>query len=299
MNCLGTQARAMPPSRAIAVLFHENETPVSVQGYAVTRLADFWREVGHKVFYLFGTSKFIPADLVLVHVNLSVVPDDYIEFAYRYPVVLNGEVRDIRKSSFSRNIVRRGDPWDGKVIVKSDLNYGGAPEQILFASPARQRSFSHRLWSRYRRMRSFWFADARDYRIYGSLPRVPRRFFRMPNIIVEKFLPEMHGEMFCVRNYNFLGDAAYALRLESARPIVDDWTYENLEEVEPHPGIVTVRERLRVDYGKIDYVVVNGEAILFDVNKTPGRSAGESPGDHRQTNVYSPRFAGGIYSYWA
>ena len=96
--------------------------------YLVDNFARFWREDGLEVVYLYGTDWFVPADLVLVHVDLSVVPESYIEFAARYPIVLNGRVRDIGKSAISGYLVHPGDDWDGPVIVKTDLNSGGYAE---------------------------------------------------------------------------------------------------------------------------------------------------------------------------
>ena len=72
----------------------------------------------------------MPADLVLLHVNLSVVPDEYLELASRYPIVVNGKAKDIRKSTYSTLRVTRDDPYAGPVIVKSNLNYAGVPEAI-------------------------------------------------------------------------------------------------------------------------------------------------------------------------
>lgn len=292
-------ARAPILMKTIAILFHENETTDSVQGYAITRIADFWREDGHKVFCLFGTSEFIPADLVLVHVNLSVVPESYLEFARRYPIVVNGEVRDIRKSTFSRNLLQRGDSWEGKVIVKSDLNYGGAPEERLAVPPSRQRSFSYRLRGRFRRMRFLWFADATSYRIYAHLNQTPARFFEMPTIIVEKFLPEIDGGMVCLRNYCFLGDAAYAIRLKTDRSIVKGSNCNLCEIVEPHPEIVAAREKWKFGYGKFDYVVVNGEAILLDMNKTLGMATEQKAlGYTPELSALRRHRANGLYSYF-
>ena len=103
----------------IAVLFHENDRHRDLSTYIVGHLAPFWREDGHQVTFLFGTRHFVPADILFVHVNLSVVPDRYVEFAARYPVAVNSRIRDIRKSVISRNLVGPGDPWDGPVIVKT------------------------------------------------------------------------------------------------------------------------------------------------------------------------------------
>ena len=109
-------------SKTIAILFHENTHPLIARRYTIAHMAWFWREDGHRVIFLHGTRKFVPADLCLVHADLSVVPEDYLEFARQYPITVNGEIRDIRKSSFSENLVRPRDGYVGPVIVKTDLN---------------------------------------------------------------------------------------------------------------------------------------------------------------------------------
>ncbi len=130
--------------KRIAVLFHRREPRENISSYIVDHLARFWREDGHEVTYVFGTRQFVPADLVFVHVNLSVVPDEYLQFAARYPVAVNGRIRDIRKSSISRNLLRPDDAWSGPVIVKSDLNYAGIPERMLRESWLQRRSWRWR-----------------------------------------------------------------------------------------------------------------------------------------------------------
>jgi hypothetical protein len=88
--------------------------------------------------------KLAPADILLIHVDLSVVPDEYLEFASRYPIALNKAAKDIRKSLISLNLVRAGDSYSGKVIVKTDLNYGGSPERIMRRNPSLWRRLSPR-----------------------------------------------------------------------------------------------------------------------------------------------------------
>src|SRR5438093_9444402 len=128
--------------RTIAILFHENNRKCDLSGYAITFLAKFWRQDGNRVRYLFGTRKFVPADLLLIHVDLSIVPDEYLEFASRYPIALNRATKDIRKSRVSTNLVEPTNPYPGKVIVKTDLNCRGSPEQMLERATLRwMRSF--------------------------------------------------------------------------------------------------------------------------------------------------------------
>src|SRR5262249_4840512 len=122
--------------RRIAILFHENNRARHLRTYAITFLAEFWRRDGHRVYFLFGTRKFVPADLILVHVDLTIVPDEYLEFASRYPIALNKGAKDVRKSQISISLVKRGDLYPGKVIVKTDLNSGGYLERALNSRPS-------------------------------------------------------------------------------------------------------------------------------------------------------------------
>jgi len=48
------------------------------------------------------------------------------------------------------------------------------------------------------------------------------------------------------------------------------------ESVVP-PDIVAHRLRLNFDYGKLDYVIHHGEAILLDLNKTTGTAPQSTP----------------------
>ena len=91
--------------RSVAVLFSEHDQP---DGYVISRLADYWRQDGLHVEYLFGTDRYVPADALLLHVDLSVLPDDVLEFAGRYPLVINRHARDIRKRGLSRRTAPRG-----------------------------------------------------------------------------------------------------------------------------------------------------------------------------------------------
>lgn len=237
----------------IAVLMHEKHTPSHLRGYLVSLLAQVWEEDGHTVVYGFGTRAPPPADVALLHVDLSVVPDEYLALAAHYPVLLNGRGRDVRKTTYSRGLLRRDSRYGGQVIVKSDLNHAGLPELRLQGRPQT-------------------FRTPLDYVVYDDLSLVPPETFDDPSLIVQRFTPEMVGRKYAVRLYSFLGDKSSAVRLTGRHPIVNGPTVEGVETVEPHPDIVAQRHALGLDYGKLDYVEVDGEAILLDANKTVGAS---------------------------
>lgn len=273
----------------IAVLFHERERGLDPARYLVHHLAAFWREDGHDVAYLHGTKRFVPADLLLVHVDLSVVPEPYLAFAARYPVVLNGRVRDVRKSVTSRYLVRPGEGWAGPVIVKSDLNFGGLPERVLGAGRLARRLHLAR---RARGVALTW----QDYRIFDRLDDVPARWLARSNLVVERFLPELENGLYHYRMYQFLGDRGRCTRLGSPQPVFKADHSTLVEWVEPHPEAVTWREELGLDYGKIDYLVHDGEAVLLDANKTTGASTHTDPETLRAERRNQ---AQGLYAYFS
>ncbi len=303
--------RMAPPSRLvsaaakrIAVLFHDRDR--NTETYIVDHLARCWREDGHEVVYLFGTGTHVPADLVLVHVNLSILPEEYLAFASRYPIVLNGEVRDIRKSVISDNLVDRQDSWVGPVIVKSDLNYGGAAERALKPSAPDERSRVRRAvrrvaarlagrrevvdWTQYR------FDDWTKYRVFESVADVPVSLFERQDVVVERFLPERENGLFHVRVYQTLGDRWTCTRLASPDPVFKASTSVRAEAVEPSPEVETWRKRFHLDYGKLDYLVHDGRPVLIDVNKTTGASASMADAP---LQAMRRRLAEGLYSYFA
>lgn len=276
--------------KRIAVLFHEKSYRRSAKRYAVHALAHYWRADGHQVDYIFGISNFRSADLVLVHVDLSVVPDDYLEFAHRYPIVLNGKVKDIRKSAFSQQLLKQGDLYNGPVFVKSDLNYAGLPERSCLPAMKQIMSGAISYFSSKPRMR-----DVSDYRVFDHLSQVPHEYFTMPDVIIEKFLPEMEDGYYVIRNYQFLGDRGTCTKLFSHNPVVKGQTEIKSIRIEPDPEIVAMRQAMGFDYGKFDYVVRDGKVVLFDVNKTTG---GHSLRLTPQLQEMRRHRAAGIYSFF-
>ena len=243
--------------RKIAVLFHEKHRGQPLN-YLIHHYAEFWREDGHEVVFIFGTAQFIPADLLIVHVDLTVVPQEYLDFASRYPIALNGQVSDIRKSNYSRLLVRPGDAYHGKVIVKSNFNFAGAPERHLGVSLDPRGVSSSYFWS------------PADYQIYETLNAVHPSLLDDPNVVVEKFQPEFQDGLYFMRAMLFLGDHATCTRFASREPIVNGATQISSERVEPHPEIIKLAKAMKFDYGKFDYVIHEGNPILLDANKTTG-----------------------------
>jgi hypothetical protein len=261
-------------TKSIAILFHENELKNQVRRYCIGYMSRIWREEGIEAIPVFGITEFIPADLAILHIDLTMVPDSYIEFAQRYPVVLNGRIRDIRKSLFSRQRILESDNYEGKVIVKSEWNFAGGPERKLMGTASSR--LKSRITSHLPRLRPViqhdgpHFRSPRDYVIFDNSRSVPKSWFYRNDLIVEKFLPELSNGLYCVRCYSFLGDSGYCMMRMSTNPIVNTATVVSRCRIDPDPEIVTLARTLGMDYGKLDYVMHEGQLVLFDVNKTPG-----------------------------
>ena len=91
----------MKPS--IVILVHQNTLERSLKHYAIYYMAEFWKKRGYKVEFLIGVSRFVPADICLVHVDVSLVPREFLEFANQYEIVLNSKISDVRKRTISNN----------------------------------------------------------------------------------------------------------------------------------------------------------------------------------------------------
>jgi len=285
----------------IAILTDEKaDDPPEIGKYLIHPLSEGWKATGLRVTLLRGAQHFEPARLLIPHIDATVRPAKYEAFVQRYRRVANRRVTDVSKSSFSENLIGAGSRYSGPVIVKTNRNYGGLPERRAANAPRRS-SLARRLQSRWTKFfgtspsgvawkRVEWL-DVDSYPVFQRLQDVPRGVFGNPNLVVEKFAPEIEGGFYSVRYAYVFGSREITLRLKSRRAVIKGSNAEVCEEVETPPEIGGWRRRLGLDYGKIDFVVAEGKPVVLDVNPTPATSALER---HRLTGRVTQRLRDGV-----
>jgi hypothetical protein len=232
--------------KRVAILTHP-KLPLQERHF-LAALARLWREDGLDVAVAKGVDALPDADLAIPHLPLTVRPAEYDEALRRYPRALNAGAVDISKRRVSRLAAEPG--YDGPVIVKSNLNAHGLTEARLRGG---------RAW---------------NYRVFESAAELPAEVRSHPDLIVERFEPELEDGLFWLRTWDFLGDREAGSRYSSEDPIAQGermvWR-EALKEVPEE--LRRRRAELGLDYGSFDYGVADGQVFLYDVNWTPATAA--------------------------
>jgi hypothetical protein len=249
----------------IGVLQHEF-SPFERPGL-LAYLCDAWLADGHRVEMLHGIpAEPVELDVLIPHVDLTVTPQEYQDFIERYPVVVNRLMTDNSKRKVSQDILTAEDPWPGEVIVKTDRNFGGIPERVIqnvSEGQPLEREIPQRPWRKVDQI-----LPAR-YPVFPSLRDVPSGVWRNPELIVEKFLPEIEGDLYCNRVAIVMGDKVLCRRVYARAKVIKGVKIEKTEEVDPPAELAAIRERIGMDYGKIDFVVHEDGVHVFDMNNTP------------------------------
>jgi len=202
-------------------------------------------------------------DIGLLHTDCTAVSDEYLALANNFDVPLNFNVRDISKRIVSGAILPEHQSWQGPVIIKSDLNCGGASEQRHNIEAKRKR----------RPIPHPCIEHVDGYVILPSRDQVPQSIWDNPNMVVERFVPEREQGGYAVRTWVFMGERERCTRHVSTQPIVKAEGIIS-QTASPIPEAIRAeRTRLGFDFGKLDFVIHDGQPILLDANRTPGISA--------------------------
>ncbi len=264
--------------KSIAVLMHPRQLDAERLHYRIWPIIANWRAMGVRVDVIYGVRgherELMAADVLVPHVDCSWLDDRTWELLQRHPRVINRRVRDIRKMAVSAQLVQRGDAWDGPVIVKTAGNCGGLSDHRFSREhgPSVLDRVRHRLTFHARRepwLMGFAKTLTRYY-LFGHRREVPGAVWGNQSLVVEKFLPERdEAGNFVMRMWITMGDAGVGRILRGSDPYVKN-VNAALEEFSAPPASVEAwRRSFGLDYGKIDFVMHGGEAVIIDANTTP------------------------------
>ena len=268
-------------SPSILILNHRHDSPVDGSKYTINSLLTVWRQMGLSVLFQSGLPPLrgMDADIAVNHVCSTATPARYLRYLSRYPTVLNGGLVDTSKQLYNSDLLSAGDAYDGPVIVKTTLNSGGANEHKQAARLSRYFGALLRAPRRVFAPASHWGTTARvksrDYPVYDRPSLVPPEVWTNPNLLVQKFQPELEGDgLYRLRSWYLLGDQGFHVVTVAKQPIVkgvnivDRWVANDGTPTE----LTEVRKKMRVDYGRFDYVMVGGKGVVYEINRTPKNS---------------------------
>jgi hypothetical protein len=233
--------------------------------YLISHLSEIWtKEHGHRV--TFGPVRTLEADLGIIHVDRTRVPSEVLPENPAGRPLLNGSVLDISKRRFCRSLLGHDSSYTGPVIIKTDANCFGGPEIQEISLFRKFRRFTTRClpWQLTREL------PLNTYPVLNRPSEVPEWVWGREDLIVDRLLPEREGDEYVLRIWIFFGDREYGAKIFGPSPVIKVGTMTRYEYIDTVPDeLRAVRAELGMDFGKFDYAMVDGKAVLYDVNKTP------------------------------
>jgi hypothetical protein len=260
---------------------------------------EYWEPAGHRVLVHRGPGASPSADVAILHVPLTHLPPRYAEVAARHPRTLNGAVSDVSKRHIATDLVTEDDAYEGAVMVKTDLNHGGAAERRLRRAEGGMmgRLLAAAAW----RLPPHWFGrlPGNRYPLFASKRQVPRWVWRSRGLVVQPFHTERRGELYALHQWYFLGSRDCVSTFLSREPRVK--LANVVERLPLHQDVPEAirrrRAELKFDYGKFDYVISNGVPVLLDANNTPNEGLAECK--NPRVLAICEALAGGIADFLA
>jgi len=256
-----------------------------------------WAEQGCRILVHRGVGVPPPSDLAILHVPLTRVPQRYADLPLQHGRTLNGAVLDVSKRRISTDLLNEDDPYDGPVMVKTDLNHAGIAERL---ARRKARGWRARLmWAIERHSPAHWFGCLPDnrYIVFGAKRQVPRWVWRCRGLVVQPLHVERRGNLFALHQWYFLGSHDCVSTFLSHDPVVKlTSVVERLPLHQEVPDAIRRRRlELGFDYGKFDYVIVDGVPILLDANNTPNEGQGGQT--HPRVLAICASLAGGLADF--
>lgn len=261
--------------RSIAIMFHERDRGALRENYRIWPIAENWRRAGIDVQIVHGPKPCLEADILVPHIDCTVVPGAYWEAIKQHPRAVNSRLRDISKTAFSEHLLTADNDYDGPVIVKTNRNSGGFKD-LDFGRPFPQ-SLGDQLrkrlaWQPWMAAHCLgWTHTLKKYPTFEHISQVPPATWENSHLVVEKFFTpdrDTQGDH-VLYLWIVMGNATLGRTLHSPDPFVKSANSRLGSFTQPPPEILAAQKRLGCDYAKIDYILHEGRPVLLDINRTP------------------------------
>jgi hypothetical protein len=243
--------------------------------YLLNYLAIEWARNGYSIT-LSGPKNPPNADLGILHVDMTVVSQDFLDACSAYPVLLNGQFTDNSKRLISKHVISPDCNYSGAVIIKTNANYGGLhelrakypagyPDELVAMHP----NNSATQWSLVQHI------PTESYIVLESIDAVHEEVWTNPYLVVEKFTPEIDADgLYCMRACLFFGDEEVGLLVKSRSKIIKGRDVIDLQFISgiAPTEVQQFKKDHHMEFGRIDYVIHRGEVVIFDANKTASLS---------------------------
>jgi hypothetical protein len=216
----------------------------------------------------YGCNNVPPADVVILNLDRALTLVSYIECieaVKEHTRVINGNVMDLSRRAVSQLLVTAESLWHGPVIVETNARLGGRAEQ------------ARRVIAQLRGLTTD-IAPApilAEYPVFRNVSEVPESVWASPHFIVEKFIPQLGPLGFYTYSWTFFGGSERCNRFVGREPAVKARNVRGFEPVAVPEDIRAERERFRLDFGRIDYLVCEDACIVFDVHRSPSAPDGD------------------------
>ena len=263
--------RGLPPLMAtLVVVTHEFDVffararagaPIH-SPYLLFDVLKHLQTMGHRVRVSRGLEP-ESGDAALLHVDSTLVGQEYLDLASRYDRPINFGTGDISKRKVSRLLLEEGDSWGGPVIVKANFNNRAVVEDL----------HNQRAAKKSKPLPHPGITPGEPYEVLDSIADVKSAAWSDPTLVVERFVPEQDEDgNYVLRTWVFMGPRERCSRLVTSDRISKAADVISYEPIDVPEQLRAERERLGFDFGKFDFVMRDGEPLLLDANRTPGTS---------------------------
>jgi hypothetical protein len=231
-----------------------------VSPYLLFDVLKYVETLGHS-WQVTSGPKAVPGDVALLHVDATVVGEEYLSLREHYAKTINFGTGDISKQKISRLILKKGETWNGQVIVKSNYNNRAVMEHL----------HNQRALLRGQPKPHPEVSLAPTYRVFDGVGEIGEDVWTDPRLIVERFTPEKDAEGgFVLRTWVFIGSRERCTRMVTSSAISKAADVLRYEPASVPDELREIRRELQFDFGKFDFVIHDGKPLLLDANRTPG-----------------------------